>query len=235
MRLDKFISYALNLTRSEAKNLIRKGEIKVNGTIVQKSDFNLDLKDDQVYFQEELLSYEEHVYLMMNKPAGFVSSRRDETYPSVLNLISGYEKYKLFIVGRLDADSEGLLLITNDGILSHRLTSPNYLCPKRYYVKVNGEFSDSDKELFQKGMWLKDGRDNDYYTKPAELEIISNNEAYITVIEGKFHQVKRMCAYVGKEVIRLVRTAIGPLELDLELKPGEFRPLKTSEIENLKK
>src|SRR5690554_276924 len=114
MRLDKFISYALNVTRSEAKNLIRKGEIYVNETIIQKSDFTLDLNQDEVYFQEKVLNYQEFVYLMLNKPAGFVSSRKDETYPSVLNLISGYEKYKLFIAGRLDADSEGLLLATND-------------------------------------------------------------------------------------------------------------------------
>lgn len=235
MRLDKFISYALNVTRSEAKNLIRKGEIYVNETIIQKSDFTLDLNQDEVYFQEKVLNYQEFVYLMLNKPAGFVSSRKDETYPSVLNLISGYEKYKLFIAGRLDADSEGLLLVTNDGALTHRLTSPNYHYPKKYYVQVNGEFSDSDRELFQKGMWLEDGKGNDYFTKPAKLEIYSRNEAFITIYEGKFHQVKRMCEHVGKEVFRLVRTAIGPLELDLELKSGEFRPLSRKEIEILKK
>jgi 16S rRNA pseudouridine516 synthase len=235
MRLDKYISYALNLTRSEAKSLIRKGKLEVNGKIVQKTDLQIDENKDVISFDDQILGFEKNIYLMMNKPIGYLSSRTDGDYPSILNLVSGYEKYNLFIAGRLDLNSEGLLLLTNDGELTHRLTSPNYHCPKKYYVLVEGVFSKSDVEDFFKGMMIKDGKGKDFTTKPARLEIISPNEAYVTIYEGKFHQVRRMCSKVGKEVKRLIRMEIGNLKLDLSLNSGEYRVMKAREIESLKK
>ncbi|HEY8395333.1 MAG TPA: pseudouridine synthase [Bacilli bacterium] len=235
MRLDKFISYTLNLTRSAAKILIQKGEVTVNDSVIRKSDFQVDLARDAVYYKGGILEYQQDIYLLLNKPAGYISSRKDEYYPSVLNFLSGYEKYSLFIVGRLDVDSEGLLLLTNDGALAHRLTSPNFHVPKKYYVKVEGMFTDSDVELFQNGMEIRDGDGEIFRTEPAALEIISESEAFITICEGKFHQVKRMCLAAGKKVKRLVRTEIGPLRLDESLKPGDYRSLKPEEIEILKK
>lgn len=235
MRLDKFTAYTLNLTRSQAKDLIKKGEIEVNGEIVRKGDHQLDLENDRVTFRGEVLEYEEKVYLLLNKPAGYVSSHKDELCPSVFNLLPGFEKYNLFIAGRLDADSEGLLLATNDGDLAHRITSPNHRLPKKYYVRVEGKFKDSDVFLFREGMNIKDGDGNVFKTLPADLEIISENEAFVTVFEGKFHQVKRMCRAAGKEVVRLIRTEIGPLKLDESLRPGAFRKLSHDEVEILKK
>ena len=234
MRLDKFISHVLNLTRSEAKTLLRKGEIQVNSSVVRKGDFQINPESDEITYRGGTLEYEEKVYLLLHKPKGYLSSHRGGVHPSVMNLLSGFEKHKLFIAGRLDADSEGLLLLTNDGELAHRLTSPKYRIPKKYHVQVEGVFEDSDISLFREGMDLTDGRGNSYRTLPAKLEIISKNEARITIFEGKFHQIKRMCSAAGKVVTRLVRTEIGPLKLG-NLKPGSFRKLNPEEIEILRK
>ncbi|MDD3999880.1 MAG: pseudouridine synthase [Bacilli bacterium] len=234
MRLDKYISYALNITRAEARALIHQGKLKVNQEAVLKANFLIKV-GDSVYLEENELNYQKYVYLMMNKPQGYLSSRVDENSPSVFNLLSGYEKYQLVIAGRLDLDSEGLLLFTNDGQLVHQLTSPNYDCPKKYYVLTYGWFKEEDVLTFKKGFMIKDGKNEDFMTKPALLEIISAQEAYITISEGKFHQIKRMCQEIGKEVKYLKRLEIGSLKLDQKLRAGEYRLLEAKEIEILKK
>jgi 16S rRNA pseudouridine516 synthase len=173
---------------------------------------------------------------MLNKPAGVISASEDDREPTVVDLITGLKRKDLFPVGRLDRDTEGLLLITNDGALAHRLLSPKHHVDKVYYVKVSGILTDSDVELFGEGLVLTDGLE----CLPADLKIISTSdedyesEAEITIREGKFHQVKRMFSSVGAEVIYLKRLSMGSLSLDPGLAPGEYRPLTPEEFSSLK-
>jgi 16S rRNA pseudouridine516 synthase len=234
MRLDRYLSYVQNLTRSEAKRVIRQGLVKVNDETVTRTDFHVQ-EDDRIAYQDELCKYRDYLYFMLNKPRGYLSSTRDKERPTVLDLIKGYEKYELFMAGRLDFDSEGLMIITNDGELAHRLMSPRYECPKTYYVQVEGEFVTADIRSFSEGLLLEDGSGEKYFTKPAALEILSATEALITIHEGKYHQVKRMCEKLGKKVIYLKRNKIGDLELGSNLLPGQYRELLPEEIAILKK
>ncbi len=235
MRLDKYLSHTLNFSRSEARQAIKKGLVLVNQEVIFKSDFQIDEQHDLVSFLEEELEYREFVYLMLNKPKDYLSSTKDDRRATVLDLIKGYENFDLVIAGRLDIDSEGLIILTNDGSFVHKLTSPNYKCPKTYQVVVEGVFEDEDIQKFQKGVKITDRYNQVYITKPASLKILSPSEALITIIEGKFHQVKKMCLSIGKEVRKLKRIKIGTLELDPTLKPGEFRELTDEEVASLKK
>lgn len=235
MRLDKYLSHTLNFSRSEARQAIKKGLVLVNQEVIFKSDFQIDEQHDLVSFLEEELEYREFVYLMLNKPKDYLSSTKDDRRATVLDLIKGYENFDLVIAGRLDFDSEGLIILTNDGSFVHKLTSPNYKCPKTYQVVVEGVFEDEDIRKFQKGVKITDRYNQVYITKPASLKILSPSEALITIIEGKFHQVKKMCLSIGKEVRKLKRIKIGTLELDPTLKPGEFRELTDEEVASLKK
>lgn len=234
MRLDRYLSYVQNLTRNEAKKIIRQGLVKVNEKVVTQADFQVQ-EQDCVSYQNEVLNYQEFLYFMLNKPRGYLSSTQDHNRPTVLDLIKGYDKYQLFMVGRLDLDSEGLMILTNDGDLAHRLMSPRYECPKTYYVQVEGEFVEADIRAFSEGMVIEDGSGEKYQTKPARLQILSKSEAYITIYEGKYHQVKRMCQKQGKEVKYLKRIKIGDLELDQSLLTGQYRELLPKEVELLKK
>lgn len=235
MRLDKYLSHTLNFSRSEARQAIKKGLVLVNQEVIFKSDFQIDEQNDLVSFLEEELEYREFVYLMLNKPKDYLSSTKDDRRATVLDLIKGYENFDLVIAGRLDFDSEGLIILTNDGSFVHKLTSPNYKCPKTYQVVVEGVFEDEDIQKFQNGVKITDRYNQVYITKPASLKILSPSEALITIIEGKFHQVKKMCLSIGKEVRKLKRIKIGTLELDPTLKPGEFRELTDEEVASLKK
>ncbi len=234
MRLDKYLSDMGAGTRSELKKEIRKGGAVVDGKVVKDPGYSVS-SSSSVIFRGTSVAYEEFVYYMLNKPAGIISASEDDREPTVVDLIDEPKRRDLFPVGRLDRDTEGLLLITNDGALSHRLLSPKHHVDKVYYVKVSGILSESDIELFRDGLVLTDGLE----CLPADLEILSvsddeyASEALITIREGKFHQVKRMFSSIGAEVSYLKRLSMGPLVLDPDLAPGEYRRLTPDELASL--
>ena len=228
IRLDKMLAHMGYGSRKEVKELIRKGYVSINGEIIKSDDIKVN-EDDEVIIFDEVVNYDEFVYLMLNKPDGYISATFDNNLPTVLDLIYGYESRNLFPVGRLDIDTYGLLILTNDGKLAHKLLSPKNHVDKKYYVKYDGKYNDKFIDIFNKGIPL-----DDFTCKPAKFENLGNNEAYITISEGKFHQIKRMMEYVGCNVTYLERIEFGPLKLDSNLKRGEFRVLSKEEIDLLK-
>ena len=228
IRLDKMLAHMGYGSRKEVKELIRKGYVSVDGEIIYSDDYKVK-EDSEIIIFDEVVKYDEFVYLMLNKPDGYISATFDNNIPTVLDLIYGYESRNLFPVGRLDIDTYGLLILTNDGKLAHKLLSPKNHVNKKYYVKYDGKYNDKFIEIFKKGIPLED-----FTCKPAEFVDLGNNEAYITISEGKFHQIKRMMEYVGCSVTYLERIEFGPLKLDSNLKRKEFRPLTKEEIELLK-
>lgn len=231
MRLDKFLIYTLDISRTEAKKLIKNKEISINGKVVYSSNI-LITEEDVIIYNNQRLIYEQYVYLMMNKPSGYISSTQDRE-KTVLDLVDKYKKYNLFIVGRLDKDSEGLLILTNDGQLSHKLTNPKSNIKKKYYVEVDGKFMEEDILRFKEGVNIKLPNNDLHRTLPSELEIIDTNKAYIEIVEGKFHQIKLMCEEIGKSVRYLKRISIGSLVLDDKLQLGQYRHLNKEEIQEL--
>lgn len=225
MRLDKYLS-SLG-TRSEIKKILKTGIIAVNGVTVKKGDIKIDESTDIVTANGERVLYQEFVYLIMNKPAGYVSAVWDKYQPVVVDLLpEEYRRFEPYPVGRLDIDTEGLLIITNDGELTHNLTSPKKDVTKTYFAKCDLPFENKDIDTFSKPMDL-----GDFISKPAKLELGGNPcEAYITVSEGKFHQVKRMCKKCGKTVEYLRRISIGSLNLPADLALGEVRELTRDEL-----
>lgn len=235
MRLDKLLAkYGIG-SRKEVKNYIRKGFVEVNGKVVKNDDFKVDSETDQVVFDGEVINYRPYVYLMLNKPQGYVCATKDNLHPTVLELIFGYENYDLFPVGRLDIDTEGLLLITNDGDFAHRLLAPSRHHPKLYYATVEGVMDDQDVQAFKEGIILDDGS----HLQSANLKILETDDTTSTVtieiFEGKFHQVKKMVASRGKTVSYLKRIAIKDLNLDRTLQLGDFRELSPTELVDLTK
>ncbi|MBQ6500170.1 MAG: rRNA pseudouridine synthase [Mogibacterium sp.] len=234
MRLDKYLSDMGAGTRSELKKEIRRSGAIVDGKVVKDPGCTVS-PSSHVVFRGAAVEYEEFVYYMLNKPSGIISASEDDREPTVVDLIDEPKRRDLFPVGRLDRDTEGLLLITNDGALSHRLLSPKQHVDKVYFVKVSGILNESDVGLFRDGLILTDGLE----CLPADLKILSVSdedyisEAEITVREGKFHQVKRMFSSIGAEVIFLKRLSMGPLVLDPELAPGEYRRLTADELASL--
>ena len=229
MRLDKMLAHCGYGSRKEVKNLIRKGFVMVNGDVVVDDDYKVDEINDEVTIANEDVSYEHNIYLMLNKPDGYVSATWDFHDPTVLDLISGYEKRKLFPVGRLDKDTVGLLLITNDGDLAHRMLSPKRHVDKKYYLKYDGVFKKNYHNIFETGVTLDDG----YVCMPAKFIELGDGEGEIIIKEGKFHQVKRMMEAVGCQVTYLKRIDFGPIKLDEELKEGEYRALSIEELKSL--
>lgn len=233
VRLDKYLTAMGVGTRSEVKTYIRKGRVQVDGQVVKEPDIKINTTNVQVLFDNKLLQYEEFVYYMLNKPAGVVSATTDNQSTTVVELIKEGKNKDIFPVGRLDKDTEGLLLITNDGDLSHQLLSPRKHIGKVYYAKVKGCVTQEDILAFEKGIRIND----EFTTLPAKLNIIKSDEISeieVTIFEGKFHQVKRMFMAVGKEVIYLKRLSMGNLRLDETLLPGEYRRLTQGEINSLK-
>ena len=232
LRLDKYLA-EMNLgTRSEVKKLITKGQIQVNGTIVKKPELKLDPTSDRVQYQGQEITYVIYEYYMLNKPSGVISATEDKRDTTVIDLIESRQRKDLFPVGRLDKDTEGLLLITNDGALAHRLLSPKRHVDKTYYAKISGEVTKEDIETFEKGVCIGEEK----LTLPAKLVILKSgaeSEIELTIQEGRFHQVKRMFQAVGKEVVYLKRLSMGSLSLDPSLKPGEYRKLTKEEMEQL--
>ena len=229
MRLDKFLTQAAELTRSEAKQKIKKGRVSVNGEIVKKPDVKVSVQDE-ICLDGEGISYKKYRYIMLYKPAGVVSATEDAECTTVLDLITEGKK-GLFPVGRLDKDTEGLLLLTNDGVLAHNLLSPKKHVDKTYFAVLDGAVGQKEKELFLQGLDIGDVKQ----TLPAKLELTEKeNEVFITVQEGRFHQVKRMAQAVGRKVTYLKRISMGSLVLDKMLEKGEYRPLTEKEIIGLK-
>lgn len=232
MRLDKFLANAGIGTRSEVKEYLRKGLVQVNDEIVRKGDRSIQENDDRILFQGSPVILQKYYYYMMNKPQGVVSATEDNFQKTVLDLMGSCRRDDLFPVGRLDKDTEGLLLITNDGALAHRLLSPKKHIGKVYRAQIAGVVTDRDAAIFREGVKI----DETFTALPASLKILKSDELSeieVEVFEGKFHQVKRMFQAVEKKVITLKRLSMGPLKLDENLKPGEFRFLTDAELKSL--
>ncbi|MBQ2981560.1 MAG: rRNA pseudouridine synthase [Lachnospiraceae bacterium] len=230
IRLDKYLADMGIGTRSEVKADIKKGKININGIVVKDANLKIDTDKDKVLYQGNPIVYEEFEYYMLNKPAGVVSATTDKNDKTVVDLITSKKKKDLFPVGRLDKDTEGLLIICNDGELCHNLLSPKKHIDKTYYVCLNDTLSKEAEDRVCKGVYIE----KDVMSMPATLERITDDKVYLTIQEGKFHQVKKMFHGVGLEVTYLKRVSMGGLKLDERLKEGEFRPLTKEEIEYLK-
>jgi 16S rRNA pseudouridine516 synthase len=233
MRIDKMLANLGFGSRKEVKKILKDGAVRVNGQIVKDAKQQVDPDKDVVTINGETVEYKEFIYLMMNKPPGVVSATEDLQDETVIDLLEMEDLiFEPFPVGRLDKDTEGLLLITNDGQLAHRLLSPKKHVPKTYFAVIDGEVTERDVEAFKNGVILDDG----YKTKPGELKILKSgltSDIELTITEGKFHQVKRMFQAVGKRVIYLKRISMGPLKLDETLELGEYRELTDDEIKQL--
>lgn len=217
-------------SRKEVKMLLKSKAVKVNNEIIKDAKEQVDPNHDVVTIYEDIVEYKEFIYLMMNKPPGVISATEDTREETVIDLLQIEDAvFNPFPVGRLDKDTEGLLIITNDGKLSHRLLSPKKHVPKTYFAVIRGKVTEEDIEAFQTGVILDDG----YETKPGELKILKAGETSdieLTISEGKFHQVKRMFESIGKKVLYLKRISMGPLALDETLELGEYRELTDEEI-----
>ncbi|GAB6116548.1 pseudouridine synthase [Thermoanaerobacter brockii subsp. lactiethylicus] len=235
MRIDKLLSNIGIGTRKEVKKFIKEGLVLVNGNTVKDAGLIINTETDEILFDGKKIYYKEFIYIMMNKPKGVISATYDPIEKTVIDLLPQELKARNpFPVGRLDKDTEGLLLITNDGDLAHKLLSPKKNVIKKYYAKILGFVNESDIKAFNEGIVLEDG----YKTLPANLEILSSSDVskvYVYIREGKYHQIKRMFESVGKKVIYLKRLAMGNLTLDENLKPGEWRELSEEELSFLKK
>ena len=229
-RIDKILSNLGYGSRSELKKFCKNGLVKVNGKVINNPGVQVDVENDEIIFDGEKVTYKEFIYLMLNKPDGYISATFDKRDPIVLDLIDKEDLvFEPFPVGRLDKDTEGLLVLTNDGQLAHRVLSPKKHVPKTYYAKIEGIVTEEDIKAFAKGVTLDDG----YETMPAELIILKSDEISeieLTIHEGKFHQVKRMFESVDKKVIYLKRLSMGKLKLDENLAFGEYRELTDEEV-----
>ena len=229
MRLDKYLCDMNIGSRSQVKQYIRKGCVSVNENIVKKPEMHIDEIKDTIYVNGKIIAYKKNVYYMLNKPAGVVTAVKDSRDRTVMDLFDASISKGLFPVGRLDKDTEGLLLVMNDGELAHILTSPTKHINKTYYAKVNGIVEKRHIDIFKAGIDIGEKK----LTKPATLNILKSDtisEIELTITEGKFHQVKRMFKAVGMEVIYLKRISMGNLKLDNTLKLGEYRELTAHEI-----
>ncbi|MFB3160880.1 pseudouridine synthase [Neobacillus sp. 179-J 1A1 HS] len=234
MRIDKMLANLGFGSRKEVKQLLKSGAVKVDDVVVKDPKQHVDTNNQIVTLNGDVIEYKEFIYLMMNKPQGVLSATEDSAQETVIDLLELEDQvYEPFPVGRLDKDTEGLLLITNDGQLAHKLLSPKKHVPKTYFAVIDQEVTDEDIKAFAEGVTLDDG----YETKPGELKILKSgmrSDIELTITEGKFHQVKRMFEAVGKKVVYLKRISMGPLPLDETLELGEYRELTDEEIELLR-
>ena len=229
MRIDKFLANSGIGTRKEVKELLKKKRISVNDEVVTEAKIHIDEDNDFVTFDGEKIEFKEFLYIMLNKPQDVISATDDERHRTVLDLLEEpLTKVGLFPVGRLDKDTEGLLVLTNDGKMAHELLSPKKHVPKRYYVELKKTLSKEEAGILENGVELET-----FTTKPAKVEFITEDKVYIIISEGKYHQVKRMFKCVGNRVLFLKRTGMGNLGLDENLAPGEYRELTSDELEQL--
>lgn len=234
MRLDKLLANMGYGSRKEMKKVLKSGLVQVNGQVVKDGKEHVNPEEDHVTCQGEKIEYREYVYLMMNKPDRVLSATEDLHDRTVVDLLEPeHQHFDVFPVGRLDKDTEGFLLLTNDGKLAHELLSPKKHVPKTYYADIDGIVTEEDQLAFKQGVTLDDG----YTTLPAELKILESapqSKIELTIVEGKFHQVKRMFLAKGKKVRYLKRLSMGSLELDPYLGLGEYRELTNQELEQLR-
>ena len=229
-RLDKIISSQFNLSRREARRAVKIGEVTVDGMIIKDFGYQADIDTQKIEYKGNSMEYKEHLYIIMNKPKGVISASEDKQKETVIDLVPEHlRRPTLFPVGRLDKDTTGLLLITDDGDFSHNLLSPKKNITKTYHAVLDGDITDEMCEIFAKGVVLADGTK----CREAELKRIGNCQAEIKISEGKYHQIKRMFGVVGLGVNELSRIAIGGLTLPENLEVGQARELKKGEIDNL--
>lgn len=229
LRIDKILANLGYGTRSSIKKEMKKGVVTVNDKIVKDSSTLIDPEKDELYYKDLLIEYQEYIYLVMNKPAGIISATEDYNQETVVDILIPEDQARdPFPVGRLDIDTEGLLLLTNDGKFAHKISSPKSEIPKTYFVKTKEKIEEKLIKKFKKGIYLIN---EDITTKPAELEILSDHTAYLTIYEGKFHQVKRMFEYTGNEVLFLKRIKIGAFSLPEDLEPGEYKEMDLEDLE----
>jgi 16S rRNA pseudouridine516 synthase len=229
MRLDKYLSEMGAGTRSELKKAVRAGRVTVNGVKVKDAAMHVE-KDDVICMDGERVAYEQFVYYLMNKPAGVISATEDTRDRTVLDLLDGQQRKGLFPVGRLDRDTEGLLLITNDGPLAHALLSPSRHVEKEYFVRLRGPIGTQYADRLKAGIVISGG----YRCMPADMKQLSDDTCTVILREGKFHEIKRMFEALGNQVEYLQRLRMKNLVLDESLEPGDYRPLSEEEIEDLR-
>ncbi len=233
-RLDKVLSNLEFGSRKEIRLLMKQERVKVNDTTVKDPGIQVDPETSIIKIDDREIMYKKYIYIMMNKPDGVISATFDKRHKTVVNLLPGeFKRFDVFPAGRLDIDTEGLILLTNDGQLAHEILSPKKHIPKTYFARVRGLVDSSDIEKFSGGITLDDG----YRTFPAQLEVLNSSEVSevkLTIYEGKFHQVKRMFQVVEKEVIYLKRISMGGLILDNSLALGECRELTKAEVREIK-
>ena len=242
MRLDKFLGDQGIGTRKQIKEYVKNGRCRINGEVAKKSDVHIDEEKDEIAFDGEILSYSKYHYFLLNKPVGVVSATRDGRNKTVLDLLKNENVKDLSPCGRLDIDTEGLLLLTDDGDLIHRLLSPKKHVDKVYEVHLRDRLKEQDIAKLEEGVDIGDKNEDGTtdYTLPAQVKVKEDDDQgrpiiHLTIREGRFHQVKRMLEAVGNEVLFLKRLSMGSLMLDTGLDPGEYRPLTSREIEDLKK
>ena len=228
MRLDKFIANSTEYSRSDAKKLIKSKRISINDDIVRSANASVHETQDTIKLDGQLINAPQQRFFMLNKPVGVVCTTDNSEHPTVIDLVDEPQKHQLQIVGRLDKDTTGLVLLTNDGQWNHRVTSPNAACVKSYHVTLKHPIKDDVIDYFHEGILLKSESKK---TRPAELIITDEHHAILRIQEGKYHQVKRMFAAVGNRVTALHRQAIGEIELDSTLDAGHYRPLTPTEIQ----
>lgn len=230
MRLDKLLANMGFGSRKDVKALLKQKRVTVNGEIETRHNRHVEPNEDQIFVDDQEVVYRPYIYLMMNKPQGYVSATEDMKDKTVIDLLTDeYRHFQPFPVGRLDKDTEGLLLITNDGKLAHALTSPNRAVEKTYYAIIDGRVTEEDQIAFSQGLTLDDG----YVTKPGKLTILERghlSKIELVITEGKYHQVKRMFQAVGKKVVYLQRIRMGEITLDPDLSLGDFRELNEEEL-----
>lgn len=233
MRLDKFLCEAGKGTRTEVKKLIARGGVSVNGAVIKDAAAKIDENADKICLDGEPVKYADFEYYMLNKPKGVISAtrdKRDKNATCVTDLIQEKIRKDLFPVGRLDKDTEGLLIITNDGDMAHRLLSPKHHVDKTYYVELDGKASKESVERIMAGVDIGD----DKPTLPCQINMLSDSSCFITIQEGRYHEIKRLFKTEDRTVSFLKRISMGPISLDTELEPGEYRMLSQEEIEALK-
>lgn len=226
MRLDKFFSNAGILSRSQCAKECRAGNITCGGTVVRDPSVNIDPENNVIAYKGEIISYQKYVYIMMNKPLGYVCSNDEPGELLVFDLLDNrYRKLDLFTVGRLDKNTSGLILITNDGKAAHNALSPKHHVEKKYEFTLADPLSEDDRISLEKGAELADG----YITKPCKISMDTDRTGVVILSEGKYHQIRRMFASVSNKVVELKRTEFGGILLDTELIPGEWRELTLEE------
>jgi 16S rRNA pseudouridine516 synthase len=236
VRLDKFLAHVTGNSRSDVKKFLKQKEVRIDGEVVTSASFHVDVDQHVVTMFDDELFYQKYVYLMMNKPRGYLSATKDGQDATVMELLDKYyDRFNLSIAGRLDKDTEGLLILTNDGQFLHHVITPKKKIYKRYAVHIEGELTAEDIIALEDGVVIKDGKDVEFKTAPASVRVGADKEVEIEICEGKFHQVRRMFASVGCKVVYLKRVAIGGLGLDEYLELGEYRELSEEELNEITK